>query len=135
VWTEGGSSLLIAKYDPDSMEWSLLTPVTRAEPGGQPETVLCFGGAGIWKHGSPQGALRLEPGKSFAFGETLLEVVDGDWKPAYRAYRDYTEGKGCRPRPGYDPPVHWNELYENEYFFKAAPGASSRTSRRSIRGC
>jgi hypothetical protein len=121
VWSEGGSSLLIAKYNPNSLEWSLLTPVTRADPSGSPETVLCFGGAGLWKHGSPEGALRLDGGKSFAFGETLFRIVDGPSRQAYLAYREYTEGKGCRTPPGYDPPVHWNELYENDYFFKAAP--------------
>ena len=60
------------------------------------ETVVRFGGAGQWKHGHPEGAAKLEPGKSYQFGETRLQSVDGDWKQAYYAYRDYVESKGRR---------------------------------------
>ena len=110
VMSAGAASLLVAKHNPDAMEWSLLTPVT------PPNTMLCFGGAGLWKHGSPEGFAPLAPGKRFTFGETQLRIVPGDWKPAYYAYRAYTESKGCRTPPGYNPPVHWNELYENGFF-------------------
>lgn len=116
VWSDGSNSLLIAKYNPNAMEWSLLEPAP-----GAAGTALRFGGAGPWKHDSPAGASQLEPGASFRFGETRLQAITGDWRQAYYAYRRYTEGKGCRPRPGYNPPVHWNELYDNAYYFKAAP--------------
>jgi hypothetical protein len=43
-------------------------------------------------------------------------MIDGDWKQAYYAYRRFTEGKGCITPATYDPPVHWNELYDNEYY-------------------
>ena len=124
VWSADGASLLLAKYNADAMEWSLLTPIVRKD-----ETVLCFGGAGIWKHGSPEAALRLEPGKSYTFGETTLKVVDGGWKSAYRAYRDYSEAKGCRTPAGYNPPVHWNELYDNKYYRKVCDLLRPRIGR------
>jgi hypothetical protein len=110
----GPSTLLIAKHNRDSMEWSLMEPVKRGA-----ETVVRFGGAGQWKYGSPEGSTRLEPGKSYTFGETRLQALAGDWKQAFYAYRGYTEAKGCRPPKDYNPPVHWNELYDNQYFFKA----------------
>jgi hypothetical protein len=105
--------LLIAKHNPDGMEWSLIEPLTRGT-----ETVLCFGGAGQWKHGHPEGSARLDPGKSYRYGETRLQTINGDWKQAFYAYRRYTEAKGCRTPKDYNPPVHWNELYDNQYFFK-----------------
>ena len=114
VWSYGNDALLIAKYNADAMEWSLMEPMSRGT-----ETAIRFGGAGRWKHGHPEGAAQLDPGKSFPFGETRLQAVDGDWKRAYYAYRRYADSKGCRPPAGYDPPVHWNELFDNEYFFKS----------------
>jgi hypothetical protein len=122
VWSNGTDALLIAKHNPDAMEWSLMESVTRGT-----ETVVRFGGAGRWKHGHPEGAARLEPGKSFRFGQTRLQAVAGDWKQAYYAYRRYVDSKGCRTPKGYNPPVHWNELFDNEYFFKCQPLATPAT--------
>ena len=113
VWSRGSGTFLLAKHNPDSMEWSLLESARRG-----PETVIRFGGAGQWKHGHPEACARLEPGQSCRFGETRFQVIDGDWQEAFYAYRRYLEGKGCRTPKDYNPPVHWNELYDNEYFFK-----------------
>ncbi len=104
-------AFLLAKYNRDSMEWSLMEPVIQGA-----ETLVRFAGAGQWKHGHPESSAKLESGKSYCFGETRLQVVDGDWKQAYYAYRRYLDGKGCKPPKDYDPPVQWNELYDNEYF-------------------
>jgi hypothetical protein len=111
VWSQGNASFLIAKCNQQGMEWSLMEPMKRGN-----ETVLRFGGAGQWKYNHPEGATKLEPGKSYQFGETLLQAVDGDWKQAYYAYRSYFNSKNCGTPKGYDPPVQWNELYNNEYF-------------------
>jgi hypothetical protein len=111
VWSKGTSAFLLAKFNPEGMEWSLMEPVKR-----RTETVLRFGGAGQWKYGHPEGATRLEPGKSYRFGETRLQAIDGDWKQAYYAYRGYMESHNRGVPKGYNPPVQWNELYDNEYF-------------------
>ena len=128
VWSYGTATLLIAKYNPVAMEWSLMEPVRRGS-----ETVVRFGGAGRWKHGHPEGAAQLTPGQSFDFGSTRLQVVDGGWKPAYYAYRRAVESSGCRKPRGYNPPVHWNELYDNEFFFKAAPICNLNTDQDALR--
>jgi hypothetical protein len=111
VWSKGSSSFLISKYNPDAFEWSLMEPVKQGA-----ETCVRFAGAGQWKYGSPEYSTRLEAGKSCRFGETLLQAAPGDWKQAFYAYRRYVEGKGCKPPKDYNPPVHWNELYDTEYF-------------------
>jgi hypothetical protein len=115
VWTslrgKLTTSFLLAKYNQQDMEWSLLEPVKRGT-----ETVLRFGGAGQWKHGHPSGSSQLASGKSYCFGQTRIQVVAGDWKQAFYAYSSYIEAKGCRVPKTYNPPLHWNELYDNEYF-------------------
>jgi hypothetical protein len=110
VWIKGDTAFLLAKYNSESMEWSLMEPVKAGT-----ETRVRFAGAGQWKHGHPEGAAKLDPGKSYRYGETRIQAIDGDWKQAYYAYRGYLDSKGCNPKD-YDPPVQWNELYDNEYF-------------------
>jgi len=108
VSADGDHTLLIVKYNPDAMEWSLLEPLRRAD-----STLLRFGGAGLWKLGDPEPAAVLQPGDSWRFGTTTYLPCRGGWKGAFRAFRDWMEAHGHRVAEGYNPPVHWNELYDN----------------------
>jgi alpha-galactosidase len=119
VWSKKAASFLVAKYNARGMEWSLMEPLKRGAT-----TVLRFGGAGQWKFEHPEGSKSLAPGKSYRFGETRLQAVAGDWKQAYYAYRGYMESKNCGLAKNYDPPVQWNELYDNEYFGKICGAAN-----------
>ena len=117
AWCHPDSTLLIAKYNPDAMEWSLLEPVWSTPEGAkEAEMVMRFGGAGRWKLGEPAAAAKLKPGASFTFGTTRYEVVDGGWKEATYAFRRAMEREGHVTPPGFDPPVHWNELYDNSFW-------------------
>ena len=89
--------------------WSLLTAVSAENEKNN----LRFAGAGIWKFGDPEGAAKLPAGGSFTFGQTRIECIDGDWKDAFYAFRKFTDSKGHVVPTGYNPPVHWNELYDN----------------------
>jgi hypothetical protein len=113
AWHDKDNTLLITKYNPDSMEWSLVE-VTPKDMG----KVLRFGGAGRWKLGDPEGAARLAPGATFTFGETRYQVLDGDWREGYKAFRKFTASKGHVTPPNFNPPVHWNELYDNPYIWR-----------------
>lgn len=110
AWVEadGEHALLIAKYNPDAMEWALLEPFER-----EGTMHLRFGGAGLWKLGDPEPATRLSPGQSVRFGVTRFMPCRGGCKGAFRAFREWTESLGHRIPEGYNPPVHWNELYDN----------------------
>ncbi|MFH0760199.1 MAG: hypothetical protein V2A67_01695 [Bacteroidota bacterium] len=112
AWYRDGNTLLISKYNPDALEWSLLGMEQKNVPAGM-EKYLRFGGTGRWKLGDPEGAARLAPGTGFSFGTTRYQVLDGDWREAYTAFRNFTESKGHRLPQNYNPPVHWNELYDN----------------------
>ncbi len=110
AWYQNGNSLMIIKYNNEAMEWSLLKPLKQAEP------ILRFAGAGLWRVGDPEAAAMLEPGETFRFGMTRLEVVDGGWRESYSAFRRFMENQGNRTPQGFNPPVHWNELYDNQFF-------------------
>ena len=111
AWSDGESSLLIAKHNLEGMEYSLLEAT---EDNGRP--VLQFGGAGIW-HGDPEFANFLEPGGQFRFGVTRYALVDGDWKQCYYAFRDFMTENGHGIPSGFDPPIHWNELYDQPFWW------------------
>ncbi|MEM3045553.1 MAG: hypothetical protein QW057_00530, partial [Candidatus Bathyarchaeia archaeon] len=89
------------------MEFSLLRV---EEAGGKP--VLRFGGAGVW-HGDPEAATRIGPGVEVRFGVTRYAFVQGGWKECYYAFRDFMDENGHGVPEGFNPPVHWNELYDN----------------------
>jgi hypothetical protein len=109
AWTQpGADTLLLIKYNPDALEWSLLEPIHRGDA-----VVVRFGGAGLGKQGDPEFAAELAPGASFTFGETHYIAVDGTWKDAFAAFRAFMDARGHHFPPDYNPPVHWNELYDN----------------------
>ena len=72
--------------------------------------------------GDPEGASRLAPERSFTFGATRYQVLDGDWRQAYAAFRRFTASKGHVTPPNFNPPVHWNELYDNKLWWIADAG-------------
>jgi hypothetical protein len=113
VWSQDGAALLINKYNAEDLEWSLL----KASKANNEVETLRFGGVGIAKAGDPQGAAHLEPGASFTFGTTRFQLMDGNWKNAYYAYRSLMASKGHGTPAGYNPPVHWNELYDNKLWW------------------
>jgi hypothetical protein len=125
AWYQGGNTLLVSKHNPDSLEWSLLEMIPSAAAKDSAKS-LRFGGAGRWKLDDPEGAARLAPGASFTFGQTRYQVLDGDWRQAYAAFRRFTESKGHRVPSKFDPPVHWNELYDNPLWSVAGDTVENR---------
>ncbi|MDR3643774.1 MAG: hypothetical protein P4M02_01715 [Clostridia bacterium] len=116
AWYGAGTVLLFSKYNADAMEWSIIEKGKKIKDGHE-STLLRFGGAARWKLGDPEGAASLAPGASFTFGETRYSVLDGGLKQAFADFRQYTQGKGHRLPDDFDPPVHWNELYDNPYWW------------------
>src|SRR5262249_45597992 len=94
----------------------VLEPIQR-QSAGTDQTILRLGGAARWKLGDPEGAARLAPGASFTFGETRYSLLHGSWPEAFADFRGYIERKGHRLPANYSQPVHWNELYNNGYWW------------------
>lgn len=116
AWYTDNEVLLISKYNQVEIEWSLVQIEQEQSRKGM-GLILRFGGAGRWKLGDPEGLSDLAPSCSFSFGETRYQILDGDWKTAYASYRHNSENIGHHIPPQYNPPVHWNELYDNKLWW------------------
>jgi hypothetical protein len=89
------------------IEFSVLS-VEQLEEG----PALRFGGASLW-HGDPEEATGVDPGSSLTMSTTRYSWVSGAVREGYYAFRDFMDESGHRTPDGFDPPVHWNELYDN----------------------
>ena len=112
AWTDGTTGFLITKYSQQGMEFCLLD---RANLEGD-RIALRWGGCGIWR-GEPAHGAWLEAGESHAFGVTRLTAYAGGLSEGYYAFRDEMAARGHGCPPGFDPPVHWNELYDNKLWW------------------
>jgi len=80
-------------------------------PGRGAEDVnIVFGGVSLYE-GNPELATSLKPDQSYSFGVTRYAVYEGDYKEGYYLYRSHLDEHGHKFKQNYDPPVHWNELY------------------------
>ncbi|MBC7327049.1 hypothetical protein H5T87_02910 [bacterium] len=107
ILTDGKHSLLVAKHNNDGMEYSTLR-ILKGENG----FYLCFAGGGVW-HGDPEAATSLEPGETLWLGTTRIVFLQGGWQEGYYAFREFMEENGHIIPKNYNPPIHWNELYDN----------------------
>ncbi len=125
VWTDGGQGYLIAKYNREQVEFSLadgefiLAPSKRSDAyyqtfnprvAGGANLCLRFGGVGRY-NATPEAGRALGPEATIEFGATRVYPVEGDWPEGYRVYKSFLIEKGHVCPPDFDPPVHWNELY------------------------
>jgi hypothetical protein len=116
AWTHGDHSLGIFKFNQDAMEFSVLD--TRVDQGG---TLLCFGGVGL-RDGEPAVITKIQAGETVSLGVTHYETRPGDFTEAYYAFRQFLDRNGCHFPASFNPPVHWNELYDNAEYTLATAG-------------
>ncbi|MFD0670999.1 hypothetical protein [Cohnella sp. GCM10027633] len=107
AWGDGAQGIAVIKYNNERIEYAMAEASTA---NGEPE--LVFGGAGFAWYGEPSGAQRLAPGESFAFGSTYYVPYAGGSESAFAIYRSFLEERGHGYPADYDPPVHWNVLYD-----------------------
>ncbi|MEN6355988.1 MAG: hypothetical protein ABFD83_02760 [Armatimonadota bacterium] len=106
AWTDGENGLLIIKYNPDSIEYSMLD--TELRDGGK---FLTFGGASASLYNEPTEARKLKAEAESIFGKTRYHFYEGLWRQGSYMFREFMNSKGHGLPENYDPPVHWNELY------------------------
>ncbi len=126
AWELGDCTLGIFKFNQEGMEWSVIA----LEPYEE-RVCLRFGGAALVA-GNPQYATHINPGETVSFGICHYELVPGGYHRAAYAFRRFLDEQGCRFPADYDPPIHWNELYDNPEWNVQTPGkpAASRHLRR-----
>jgi hypothetical protein len=112
VWTNGETGFLILKYSQEGMEWSVVDRSSLAS--GQ--AALRWGGYGIHRW-QPEHGAWLRPGESHRFGVTKLMAFKGGITEGFYAFRQEMTARGHGCPPGFDPPVHWNELYDNRLWW------------------
>ncbi|MBI2504997.1 MAG: hypothetical protein HYW07_17400 [Candidatus Latescibacteria bacterium] len=117
AWTRGGHTLACLKFNQEVMELCLLG--IEVERDG---VWLRLGGAGLYA-GDPEVLRALQPDQTLALGLTRYETVRGAYPEASYAFRAFLDQQGCRFPIGFNPPVHWNELYDNPEWNLASPGA------------
>jgi hypothetical protein len=116
AWTHAGRTLGAFKFNQEGMEFGLV-----AAEVGQRGVSIRFGGAGMHA-GDPSALTAITPGASAALGVTRYVMVDGAAPEACLALRRFLDGQGCRFPADFDPPVHWNELYDNRDWNLGTPG-------------
>ena len=111
ILTDGEQSLLVIKYNQEMIEYSMVDVIESKR-----KKCLSFGGAGFSLFKEPHSATRLEPGQEIAFGLTRYSFFEGDWREGYRRFKQFMNENHHGLRKDYDPPVHWNELYDIGWF-------------------
>lgn len=111
LWGNSEGGLLTCNYNPSQMEHSRFQRLPKTLPGRGVENVdILFGGVTLYE-GIPERATLLEHNQSYIFGVSRYAVYEGDYKEGYYLYRSHLEAHGHELKNNYDPPVHWNELY------------------------
>ena len=117
VVTNGLRGFLITKYSQEGMEWAVLD---RLSLDGD-RIGLRWGGFGIFE-GDPEHGAWLPPGQSHRFGVTRITAFEGSTVEGFYAFRAEMEDRGHGCPKDFDPPVHWNELYDNKLWWSPDQG-------------
>ncbi len=125
AWSDGKHGFLISKYSPDSLEFSILDRV--ALP--QHRVALRWGGIGVYR-GTPEHGSWLLPGESHRFGVTRIRAFTGDRAQGFYLFRSEMEQRGHGCPEGFDPPVHWNEIYDNKLWWLPDNGQNNPEMRK-----
>jgi hypothetical protein len=111
LWGNSKGGLLTCNYNPSQMEYSRFLHLGKELPGrGVEDVYIIFGGVKLYE-GNPEAVTSLGPYESYSFGVSRYAAYEGDYKNGYYLYRSHLEQNGHRFKEDYDPPVHWNELY------------------------
>lgn len=112
VATDGRQGFLISKFSPGGLEFATLDRIGLP----QNQVGLRWGGIGIYR-GNPEHGAWLRPGETHQFGISRLTPFAGDWLRGYYTFRREMDQRGMGCPQGFNPPVHWNELYDNKLWW------------------
>ncbi|MGA3325508.1 MAG: hypothetical protein ABSF45_13635, partial [Terriglobia bacterium] len=125
ILTDGRRGFLVSKYSPEGMEWALLDRV----PLSEEHIGLRWGGYGIFQ-GDPESGAWIAPQASHRFGVTRITAFEGGISEGFYAFRAEMEARGQGCPEGFDPPVHWNELYDNKLWWLPGGGQDKPENRK-----
>jgi len=128
VLTDGRTGLLIAKYNQQHIEFSML------EWEGGPTPSLVLGGSGFGLYSEPECMRSLAPGQAVSLGSTYYFPVEGGWSAGYERFRLLLNGLGHGLVAGYNPPVNWNELFDVGWYHSNAAELAKHYTRQALLG-
>lgn len=99
----GEHGVLFIKHNETAVEYSLVKPC---------DDTLLIGATGLCLYGEPDRARDIEPGGCYTFGTTYCIPYTGDANTPSYLYRAFLDKNGHALPKNYNPPVHWNELYD-----------------------
>jgi len=128
AWQSVDYTLGIFKFSQETLEFSVLS--VEVDDKG---LYLRFGGTAMIS-GEPSVFGRIAPQQTVELGITRYQTLEGDYKNAFYAFRKMLDDRACRFPEAYNPPVHWNELYDNAEWWLTTPGSPtlSRGKTRPI---
>ncbi len=106
AWIHGDATLGIFAFNQANMLFSVVS--TEKGPDG---TALRFGGA-CKISGEPAALTRIAPGQTVDLGVVRYQSMKGGYTEAMYAFRAMLDEKGCHFPKDYNPPVHWEQLYD-----------------------
>jgi len=106
AWTHGEYTLGIFSFCQENMVFSVLSTIDSGD-----HTYLRFGGA-CEIMGEPSALLHIEPGQTVDLGINRYQTMESDFMSAMYSYRKILDETGCRFPPNYNPPVHWNQIFD-----------------------
>ncbi len=106
AWTHGEGTLGIFVFNQQNMLFSVVS-VQKDVQGA----ALRFGGACMIS-GEPAALTRIAPGETVDLGTVRYHSLKGGYTEAAYAFRALLDEKGCRFPADYNPPVHWEQLYD-----------------------
>ncbi len=124
LWVGEGIGFLISKYGQGGIEWAVLDRV----PLESSRVGLRWGGFAIFQ-GDPERGAWLAPGQSHRFGVTRITAWKGELAEGFYAFRSEMESRGHGCPKGFNPPVHWNELYDNKLWWLGGRGQDDPENR------
>jgi hypothetical protein len=107
-WTllRGNRAFCVFSFNQENMLFSVLSTIADGAAKS-----LRFGGA-VMLQGEPAALTRIAPGQSVDLGLIRYETLEGGYREALYAYRKLLDEKGCRFPKDFNPPVHWEQLYD-----------------------
>lgn len=108
AWTRGENLVVISKVCQEHLQFSVIS-THRRDDGIR----LRVGGAAM-VIGEPADLTRIKPGQRIDLGLTRYQALEGGHREACYALRTLLDEQGCRFPEGFNPPVHWEQLYDME---------------------
>lgn len=108
AWVHGDRALGIFTFNQTNMLFSVVS-AQRGKAGDS----LRFGGACMIS-GEPSALGRIAPGESVDLGTVRYQAIAGGYVETAYAFRAMLDEKGCHFPKKYNPPIHWEQLYDME---------------------